>query len=327
MKSLYDQLAKMTIIVADTGDINSIEKYKPRDATTNPSLIADAAKMPEYDSVVENALNWAKDKAGKKVSRKKIIELAIDRLAVEFGIRILNIIPGRVSSEVDARLSYDTAKTIRKARNLIDMYQDAGISRERVLVKIAATWEGVLAAETLEREGIHCNLTLLFGFHQAVAGAMVKATLISPFVGRILDWHKKKTGKDEVAPEDDPGVQAVIKIFNYYKKFEHETEIMGASFRNLDEILALAGVDLLTIAPKFLEMLKNQDDELVRKLDEKKAANMDMDKVAMSKAIFEKMHKKDKMATELLEAGIAGFSKALENLEVMLAERLVKMGS
>lgn len=325
MASLYDQLGTMTIIVADTGDINSIKKYTPRDATTNPSLIADAASMPEYDSVVENALIYAKTQAGKKADKGQIIEMAIDRLAIEFGIQILSIIPGRVSSEVDARLSYDTQKTIEKARSLIAQYEAAGISKERVLVKIAATWEGIIAANVLEREGIHCNMTLLFGFHQAVACAMVNATLVSPFVGRILDWHKKATGKEEYTPDKDPGVMSVTKIFNYFKKFEHDTEIMGASFRNLDEILALAGLDLLTIAPKFLDALQNSTDHLERKLDSKNVRNMDIVKVAMSKAIFEKMHKKDKMATELLDAGIKGFSEALEKLEKMLLERLEKM--
>src|SRR5687767_4117405 len=254
MTSLLDQLKSMTVVVADTGDIKSIEQFTPRDATTNPSLITVAAKMPEYADVVEGALLWAEKQAGDGAASANVVTLAIDRLSVEFGLRILRIVPGRVSTEVDARLSYDTKGTLEKARQLIAQYEAAGASRKRVLIKIASTWEGIRAAEELEKEGIHCNLTLLFGLHQAVACAEAGVTLISPFVGRILDWYKKETGRDYPA-EEDPGVVSVAKIYEYYKHFGFQTEVMGASFRTLGEIRALAGCDLLTIAPKFLAEL------------------------------------------------------------------------
>src|SRR5579871_253869 len=222
-KSTLDQLKEMTVVVADTGDINSIEKFRPRDATTNPSLITAAAQMPAYASIVDEALRWAKKEAGKGEGTDAIVKRAIDRLSVEFGLRILKIVSGRVSTEVDARLSYDTKATIDKAHTLIQQYEAAGATRERVLIKIASTWEGIRAAEVLEKEGIHCNLTLLFGMHQAVACAEAKVTLISPFVGRILDWHKKHSGKESYPAHEDPGVVSVTKIFNYYKKHGHKT--------------------------------------------------------------------------------------------------------
>ncbi|HTM19482.1 MAG TPA: transaldolase, partial [Kofleriaceae bacterium] len=265
MPSLLDQLKAMTVVVCDTGDLNSIEKFTPRDATTNPSLITAAAQMKEYADVVDGALDWAEKAAGG--AGDKVVGLAVDRLAVEFGLRILKIVPGRVSTEVDARLSYDTAATVAKGRWLIEQYEAAGASRERVLIKIASTWEGIRAAEVLEREGIHCNLTLLFGMHQAVACAEAGVRLISPFVGRILDWYKKAEKRDSYPPNEDPGVVSVTQIYNYYKKFGHQTEVMGASFRNTGEIIELAGCDLLTIAPALLTELEGRSAELPRALD------------------------------------------------------------
>jgi transaldolase len=323
MPTLHDQLEQMTVIVADTGDIKAIEKFKPRDATTNPSLIQAAAQMPEYAGLIDEALGWARTEHP-GASHTEIADHAIDRLAVEFGLRILKIIEGRVSTEVDARLSFDTDATIAKARLLIGMYEEAGVSRERVLIKIASTWEGIRAAEILEREGIHCNLTLLFGLHQAIACAEAKVTLISPFVGRILDWYLKDTGKKSYEPAEDPGVQSVTEIYRYYKRHGHRTEIMGASFRNLGEILELAGCDLLTIAPKFLAELQATDAVLSRKLEPESAAKLGGEKIAMNRATFDRMHAEDRMATDKLAEGIAGFSKALEDLETQLEKRLVQ---
>jgi transaldolase len=320
-QSLLEQLNTMTVTVADTGDINSIEKFKPRDATTNPSLITAAAGMPEYRDIVDDALRWAEKKAGGAES-KRIVSLAIDRLAVEFGLRILKIVPGRVSTEVDARLSFDTDATVAKGRYLIQLYEAAGASRDRVLIKIASTWEGIKAAEMLEREGIHCNLTLLFGMHQAVACAEAGVTLISPFVGRILDWYKKETGKESYPAEEDPGVLSVRRIYDYYKKFGYKTEVMGASFRNAGEILALAGCDLLTIAPNLLAELSKQTGTLERKLDPAASAAKSVEKIAMDEAAFRAAHEADRMAKEKLDEGIAGFSKALVALEKLLHERL-----
>ncbi len=325
-KSFLDQLKSMTVVVADTGDINSIEKFKPRDATTNPSLITAAAAMPAYAKIVDDALTWAKNES-KGAATEAIVKKAIDRLAVEFGLKILQIVPGRVSTEVDARLSYDTQGTIEKARHLIAMYEKAGAKRDRVLIKIASTWEGIRAAEVLEKEGIHCNLTLLFGLHQAVACAEAKVTLISPFVGRILDWYKKKTGKESYAPHEDPGVVSVTRIYNYYKKHGHRTEVMGASFRNTGEITELAGSDLLTIAPNLLAELEKATGDLPRKLDPAKARAMDIPKIEMTEAVFRKMHEEDEMAKEKLDEGIQGFSKALVALEKQLAERLDSMST
>jgi transaldolase len=323
MTTLLDQLTKMTVAVCDTGDLKSIEKFKPRDATTNPSLITAAAQMPEYADVVDGALHWAEGQAGGDAS--KIVGLALDRLAVEFGLRILKIVSGRVSTEVDARLSFDTQKTIDKGRYLIGMYNAAGISNDRVLIKIASTWEGLKAAEVLQREGVHCNLTLLFGMHQAVACAEAGATLISPFVGRILDWYKKAEKRDSYPPAEDPGVKSVTAIFNYLKKHGYKTEVMGASFRNLGEITELAGCDLLTIAPNFLAELQAHDGELPRKLDPAKAASMDLPKLTFDEASFRKAHEADPMAKDKLEEGIAGFSKAIAALEKLLEERYAAM--
>jgi transaldolase len=323
-KSLLEQLRKFTVVVADTGDIQAIEQFKPQDATTNPSLITAAAKMPEYQEIVDQTLLQAKKDAGAGASPAQIVSLAFDRLAVSFGLKILQIIPGRVSTEVDARLSYDTEATLTKARELIAQYKAAGVGRERVLIKIASTWEGIRAAEILEKEGIHCNLTLLFGLHQAIACAEAGITLISPFVGRILDWYKKDTGKDYL-PTEDPGVQSVTTIYNYYKKFGYKTEVMGASFRNIGEITELAGSDLLTISPGLLTELQATIGELPRKLDPAKAATLEIAKISIDKATFDKMHTADRMAFDKLDEGIKGFTKALEDLEKLLAERLARL--
>ena len=321
MATLLEQLRGMTTVVSDTGDINSIKQFKPQDATTNPSLIGAAAQMPAYAQIVDDVLIQAREHAGSNASDKDVAAFAFKTLAVAFGRKILEIVPGRVSTEVDARISYDTEKSIATARDIISQYEEAGISRERVLIKLASTWEGIKAAEVLEKEGIHCNMTLLFGLHQAVACAEAKVTLISPFVGRILDWYKQDTGKDYQGAED-PGVQSVTNIYNYYKKFGYKTVVMGASFRNIGEIIQLAGCDLLTIAPKLLFELDSNRDTLVRKLDPAKAATMEIEKLTIDKATFDKMHAADRMAHDKLKEGIEGFSKALEDLEKLLAKRL-----
>jgi len=324
--NLLEQLKKVTVVVADTGDMNSMKVFKPRDSTTNPSLITAAAQMPEYSDIVDDALRWAQKEAGAGASDDAVVKLANDRLAVQFGLKILEIVPGRVSTEVDARLSYDTQATIDKAHYLIKQYAAAGIGKDRVLIKIASTWEGIRAAEVLEKEGIHCNLTLLFGMHQAVACAEAGATLISPFVGRILDWYKKSTGKESYAPTEDPGVVSVTKIYNYYKHFGYKTEVMGASFRNTGEITELAGSDLLTIAPNLLKELSETEGELPRKLDPEKAKGLKLERIAMDEATFRKMHAEDKMASDKTAEGIDGFSKAIVALEKLLGERLAKLG-
>lgn len=321
-QSLLEQLKQYTVVVADTGDIEAIEKFTPRDATTNPSLITAAAQMPKYQSIVDDTLKGARETLGSAADATQVVTLAFDRLAVSFGLQILKIIPGRVSTEVDARLSFDTDATIAKGRDLIAQYEAAGIDRKRVLIKVAATWEGIQAAATLEKEGIHCNLTLIFGLHQAIACAENGITLISPFVGRILDWYKKDTGKDSYAPAEDPGVLSVTEIYNYYKKFGYNTEVMGASFRNIGEITELAGSDLLTIAPSLLDELQNTQGELPRKLNVETAAASAAEKINVDKATFEKMHAADRMATDKLAEGIDGFAKALVVLETLLADRL-----
>jgi transaldolase len=314
----------MTTVVADSGDINSIKAYQPTDSTTNPSLIAAAAQMPEYQSIVDDVLTEAREQAGPSASDEDVAAAAFKTLAVAFGRKILAIVPGRVSTEVDARLSYDTQGTLAAARDIIAQYDKAGISRERILVKIASTWEGIKAAEILETEGIHCNLTLLFGLHQAIACAEAKVTLISPFVGRILDWYKKDTGKDYVGA-DDPGVKSVTEIYHYYKKFGYKTVVMGASFRNTGEIVELAGCDLLTIAPKLLAELQATEGKLVRKLDPASAKNDPIQKITVDKATFDKMHAANRMASDKLKEGIEGFSKALEDLEALLAKRVAEL--
>ena len=326
-KNLLEALRAVTVVVADTGDIQSIEQFKPQDATTNPSLITAAAQMPEYQDIVDQTLLKAKKEAGAGASPAQVVSLAFDRLAVSFGLKILQIIPGRVSTEVDARLSYDTDATVAKARDLIGQYKAAGVAKERVLIKIAATWEGIKAAEILEKEGIHCNLTLLFGLHQAIACAEAGVTLISPFVGRILDWYKKDTGRDSYPSAEDPGVLSVTTIYNYYKKFGYKTEVMGASFRNIGEITELAGCDLLTISPGLLTELQNTVAELPRKLDPSKVTALSIEKISIDQANFEKMHAGDRMASDKLAEGIDGFTKALISLEKLLAERLAKLES
>jgi transaldolase len=317
----------VTVVVADTGDIQSIEQFKPQDATTNPSLITAAAQMPEYQDIVDQTLLKAKKDAGAGASQAQVVSLAFDRLAVSFGLKILQIIPGRVSTEVDARLSYDTDATVAKARDLIAQYKAAGVSKERVLIKIASTWQGIKAGEILEKEGIHCNLTLLFGLHQAIACAEAGITLISPFVGRILDWYKKDTGRDSYPAAEDPGVLSVTSIYNYYKKFGYKTEVMGASFRNIGEITELAGCDLLTISPGLLTELQNTVTELPRKLDPAKVANLSIAKISIDQATFDQMHNADRMASDKLAEGIDGFTKALISLEKLLAERLAGLES
>ena len=318
--STLTALQAQTVVVADTGDFRSIERFRPRDATTNPSLITAAASMPEYEGVVRDALDMAAREAlgepGATVAR------AIDRLSVAFGLRILEIVPGRVSTEVDARLSYDAAASVAKARTLIGMYEAAGVSRERVLIKLASTWEGVRAAEVLEREGIRCNLTLLFGFHQAVACAEAGVRLISPFVGRILDWYLKRTGRAAYPPAEDPGVVSVTEIFHYYKRHGYPTEVMGASFRNVGEITELAGCDLLTISPKLLAELAASTAPLPRRLDPADSPARGRERLSLDEASFRAMHAADPMASEKLSEGIEGFSRALVELETLLGRRL-----
>src|SRR5580698_5739574 len=292
MATLLEQLRTMTTVVSDSGDINSIKKFKPTDSTTNPSLIEAAAGMPDYAPIVDDVLKQARKSAGSNASDKDDAALAFKTPAVAFGRKILEIVPGSVSTEVDARLSYDTEKSIETARDIISQYEAAGIDRKRVLIKLASTWEGIRAAEALEKEGIHCNLTLLFGLHQAIACAEAKVTLISPFVGRILDWYKKDTGKD-YAPAEDPGVHSVTTIYNYYKHFGYKTVVMGASFRNTGEIIELAGCDLLTIAPKLLEELQTTEGTLVRKLDPERSKTSPLERLEIDKATFDRMHAAD----------------------------------
>jgi transaldolase len=325
-QNLLEQLRKYTVVVADTGDIQAMEEFRPQDATTNPSLITAAAQMPQYQPIVDGVLKDARSELGEGATDKDVANLAFKRLAIEFGKKILKIVPGRVSTEVDARLSFDTEKTIAQAREIIGLYHKAGITNDHVLIKIASTWEGIRAAQVLEKEGIHCNLTLLFGLHQAIAAADAGVTLISPFVGRILDWYKKDTGKDYQGA-DDPGVQSVTKIYDYFKKFGYKTVVMGASFRNIGEIRELAGCDLLTISPPLLAELEKTEGDLPRKLDAEKAKAMMIERIAMDKATFEKMHKADRMATDKLKEGIEGFSAALEKLEGLLAARLAALES
>jgi transaldolase len=324
MASLLEQLKTMTVVVADTGDIQAIAEHKPQDATTNPSLLFAAAQQPQYAHLVNAALESAATEAKDKEGRA---EAFMDHLSVNFGKEILEIVPGRVSTEVDARLSHDTEASIAKARALIAQYEAAGVPRERVLIKVASTWEGIRAAEILEREGIHCNLTLLFGLHQAVACAEAKVTLISPFVGRILDWYKKKTGRDSYPAAEDPGVVSVTTIYNYFKHFDHKTEVMGASFRNSGEIVELAGCDLLTISPQLLAELDGAQGTLARKLDPAAARTQQLERIPMDKAIFDRMHATDEMARDKLAEGIQGFSKALVSLEKQLADRLASLGA
>jgi transaldolase len=314
--NLLDQLRKMTVVVADTGDIESIARYQPRDATTNPSLLFKAAQMSQYRGLVEDAAAYASSVADDPAAQ---IQACTDKLAVDFGKEILRIIPGRVSTEVDARLSFDTEATIAKARHLIGLYESEGIDRQRILIKIASTWEGIRAAEQLEREGIHCNLTLLFSFPQAVACAHAKVTLISPFVGRIYDWYLKERGVKQIPATEDPGVHSVQKIYAYFKKFGFKTEVMGASFRNTGEILELAGCDLLTISPDLLAELQKAEGKLERKLSPEAASAQEIPEVRMDEKIFRWMLNEDAMATEKLADGIRRFAADLVKLEQFIA--------
>lgn len=316
--NLLSGLKQHTIVVADTGDFESIRKYQPRDATTNPSLILKAAQMPEYAAVVEKAIADAKQGGA---SGSALLGAVMDQIAVAFGIEILKIVPNRVSTEVDARLSFDTAASVAKARSLIASYQKAGIPKERVLIKLAATWEGIRAAEELKKDGIACNLTLLFSFAQAVACAEAGVQLISPFVGRILDWHKKSTGKDFVGA-DDPGVISVTAIYNYYKRHGYSTEVMGASFRNVGEILELAGSDLLTISPALLEEMQKTAGTVARKLSPDTAATLGREKIHLDEKAFRWQHNEDAMATEKLSEGIRLFAVDTLKLEKWVAEKL-----
>jgi transaldolase len=325
-KNLLDQLRQYTVVVADTGDIEAMQKFRPQDATTNPSLITAAAQLPQYQPIVDEDLVEARKELGGNATGAAVAKLAFQRLAIAFGKKILAIVPGRVSTEVDARLSYDTDGTIAQARAIIAQYDHAGIGRNRILIKIASTWEGIRAAEVLEKEGIHCNLTLLFGLHQAIAAADAGVTLVSPFVGRILDWYKNDTGKDFHGAED-PGVLSVTRVYNYYKHFGYKTQVMGASFRNIDEITELAGCDLLTISPQFLAELESTESDLPRKLSPEAAKALTIEKITVDKAAFDRMHAADRMATDKLKEGIEGFSAALVKLETLLAKRLAELES
>jgi len=325
-QNLLDQLRKYTVVVADTGDMEAMAEFRPQDATTNPSLITAAAQMPQYQSIVDGVLLDARKELGDLASDEALATLAFKGLAIAFGKKILAIVPGRVSTEGDARLSYDTAATIAQARAIIEQYDRVGIARDRILIKIASTWEGIRAAEVLEKEGIHCNLTLLFGLHQAIAAAEAGVTLVSPFVGRILDWYKKDTGK-EFHGAEDPGVISVTAVYNYYKKFGYKTQVMGASFRNIGEIEELAGCDLLTISPALLAELEAAEGDLPRKLSPEAAQALPLEKIAVDKAAFDRMHAADRMATDKLKEGIEGFSAALVKLEALLAKRLTELES
>ena len=313
MNSILEQLSLMTVVVADTGDIDAIRKFKPRDATTNPSLILAASKNPNYIKLIDQSLENSNKLFSNNFSKKEFIKEAIDQVSVNFGREILKIISGRVSTEVDARLSFDTHATVEKARKIINLYKDHDISKDRILIKIASTWEGIKDAEILEKEGIKCNLTLLFNFCQAVACANANVTLISPFVGRILDWHKAKTGKTYYSGSEDPGVISVTKIFNYFKEKGLKTEVMGASFRNIDEIKELAGCDLLTISPKLLNELDNDYCELPKKLNKESLIQKSPDYFYEEKD-FRLNMLEDHMASEKLSEGITGFSNAIEEL-------------
>ena len=314
MPDQLESLKLHSVIVADTGDIDAIERFRPQDATTNPSLILKAAQDPRYRHIMDAAIASAGDRAAAGWSGA-----VIDRLFVGFGREILALIPGRVSTEVDARLSFDSAATELKARHLIELYEAAAISRERVLIKIASTWEGIRAAERLERDGIHCNLTLLFSFAQAVACADAGVTLISPFVGRIYDWYRKARAVDDIAREDDPGVSSVTRIYHYYKKFGYDTQVMGASFRKTTQILDLAGCDLLTISPDLLQKLAGAEGDVPRRLSVAAAEASDLEFVDMDEEVFRWLHNEDAMATEKLAEGIRTFHADAQKLASVIS--------
>ncbi|MEX0986595.1 MAG: transaldolase [Bacteroidales bacterium] len=317
--SILNQLKQQTQVVADTGDFETMRQYKPVDATTNPSLIFAATQKAEYQHLLEKAILYGK-KTGSN-SADRMME-TMDMLAVLFGTEILNIVPRRVSTEVDARLSFDRDGSVEKARKIIRMYEENGISREKILVKLATTWEGIKAAESLEKEGIHCNLTLLFSFAQAVACAEAGVQLISPFVGRIYDWYKKERGVDHIPGSEDPGVLSVHAIYHYYKKFGYETEVMGASFRNTEEIMELAGCDLLTISPALLGELEAMEGTLERKLDPDKSQSMDIEQIHLDEKSFRWLHNTDPMAVDKLGEGIRKFSADIVKLEEMIEKKL-----
>jgi transaldolase len=314
-RSVLEQLKEHTVVVADTGDFDSIRQYEPRDATTNPSLILKAANQPEYAELVRDVVEKAKQEG------VTLVDEVMDRLLVRFGVSILGIVPGRVSTEVDARMSFDREGSLAKARSLIDRYEQLGFSRERVLIKLATTWEGIVVSRELEQEGIHCNMTLLFSLVQAVACAEAGSQLISPFVGRILDWHKQKTGESFEGSED-PGVKSVTEIFNYYKKFDYKTEIMGASFRNADEIKELVGCDLLTISPNLLQEMQEDFSVIDLKLSEDMASESNLSKIEIDESSFRFQMNEDEMATTKLAEGIRKFSADVRSLELMLGEML-----
>lgn len=318
--STLDQLKQLTTVVADTGDFEAMKKFKPTDATTNPSLIFAAANMPAYQNLIDDAVSYAKKCGG---SGEEQLNNAMDKVCVNFGMEILKIIPGRVSTEVDARLSFDTDAMVKKAQTLIALYKEAGISKERILIKLSSTWEGVQAARVLEADyGIHCNMTLIFNFYQAVACADAGATLISPFVGRIFDWYVKTTGQKSFEPLEDPGVRSVTKIYNYYKKFDFKTVVMGASFRNTGEILGLAGCDLLTISPGLLDKLSQTTDPVTAHLDKTNAKSLDLEKVTVTEQVFRWQMNEDEMANDKLSEGIRKFAADAIKLENVLKQRL-----
>jgi transaldolase len=314
--NLLESLKRYTTVVADTGDIEAIALYKPQDATTNPSLLFQAAQKPQYEHLVDDALHFAMHFPGDRAART---EAFMDKLLINFGSEILNIIPGRVSNEVDAGLSFDVQGSLAKARKLISMYEEARIGRERILIKLASTWEGIRAAEQLEREGIHCNLTLLFSFAQAVACAEAGVTLISPFVGRIYDWYKKERGA-EIPADEDPGVASVTRIYNYFKKFGYKTQIMGASFRKVDQIVRLAGCDLLTISPDLLEQMEETEGEVARRLSAESARASGEVKIHLDEKAFRWMHNEAPMAVEKLSEGIRKFHADTRKLEQYVRE-------
>lgn len=315
-QSALDQLKRLTTIVADTGDLNAIQQFRPLDATTNPSLITAAAQQPESRTLIEDAYAQAKQEG---YALDELVERTIDILTVKLGVEILNLVEGRVSTEVDAALSYNTEETIAKAKELLALYQSYGINQDRILIKIASTWEGIQAAKALEAEGIHCNLTLLFGLHQAKACADAKVTLISPFVGRILDWYKKAENVDSYPIDKDPGVRSVKQIYHYYKQNQIKTEVMGASFRSVDQVLGLAGCDLLTVAPALLEKLENDQRTVSAQLNHEQS-HQDQPHQEISKAEFKQQLETDLMAFQLLQSGIDGFIKAREQLALLLRQ-------
>ena len=322
--TLFESLKQYTTVVADTGDIEAIARHRPQDATTNPSLLYHAAQMPAYRHLVDEATDIASELGG---SHDRMAEEFIDRLFVLFGCEILKVVPGRVSTEVAASLSFDTPGTVAKARKLISLYEKKSISRERILIKIASTWEGIRAAELLESEGIHCNLTLLFSFAQAVACAQAGVTLISPFVGRIYDWYKKEQGGAEILPDHDPGVASVTRIYDYYKRFGYKTQVMGASFRNVNQVVSLAGCDLLTISPELLDQLERTPGVVERRLDPTRALALKEERLFLDEKTFRWMHNEDAMATEKLAEGIRKFNSDAHHLqEFALSQVAEKVG-